>query len=391
MVSVPFVRNVTGYAERIAPAVAQQDAPVSSALGIWLLLALVAPAATGRQRDELETALGCPADEAAKLAGGLLANPPPALAAAAALWSRPELRSPAFDRWATSLPAELDQGAVPSQAQADRWAQEHTLGLIRRMPVEMRKVLVVLVSALATKVSWHTPFEVAPADRFGPTSPWRNQTSQVLADPGGRGNHMAIVHTECAGLVGVHAARSREGIEVVSVIAESDIDRGAVAVAAHQAAAALTGETAHARIVPPAELPLGDGPAWTVTERQHGDRFSAVLPAWHGDGKLELLDHPAFAAHAATAVLGSFPKMAGLPRAIQVATATYHREGFEAAAITAIAQLVSAGLSRTPGRDIYLRFDRPYAAVAVAGAGSEHAGLPLFEAWVSEPVDAQGA
>jgi len=34
-----------------------------------------------------------------------------------------------------------------------------------------------------------------------------------------------------------------------------------------------------------------------------------------------------------------------------------------------------------------LRFDQPYAAVAIAGEGSRFTGLALFAAWVEAPVE----
>ena len=57
---------VGSYARRVSPAVLEQQrgGSVSSALGVWLLLAACAPAARGADRAALEEALGCSADEA---------------------------------------------------------------------------------------------------------------------------------------------------------------------------------------------------------------------------------------------------------------------------------------------------------------------------------------
>jgi hypothetical protein len=82
-----------------------------------------------------------------------------------------------------------------------------------------------------------------------------------------------------------------------------------------------------------------------------------------------------------------------------VAVASYTRYGFEAAAVTgfglsaaAMPMLREKGLERTAK----LRFDHPYAAVAVAGkpesprrgdSSSVFTGVPLFSAWVQDPIE----
>ena len=79
---------VAGYARRVSPAVLDQHqaGSVSSALGVWLLLAACAAAAQGSDRAALEEALGCSAEEAARLLAAFMADPPDALKAAIALW-----------------------------------------------------------------------------------------------------------------------------------------------------------------------------------------------------------------------------------------------------------------------------------------------------------------
>ena len=79
---------VGSYARRVSPAVLDQhrEGSVSSALGVWLLLAACAPAAQGSDRAALEEALGCSAAEAARLLAAFMADPPEALHVAIALW-----------------------------------------------------------------------------------------------------------------------------------------------------------------------------------------------------------------------------------------------------------------------------------------------------------------
>jgi hypothetical protein len=132
--------------------------------------------------------------------------------------------------------------------------------------------------------------------------------------------------------------------------------------------------------------------------------YRAVLPAWEASGSLDLLEDPAFAAAPAAAALRRLlPEDAGPLAARQVAVASYTRYGFEAAAITSIGVAVSARVMRHEGirRVVTIRFNRPYAVVAVVEAphdrttgqplaSSPWIGLPAFSSWVGQPSDADG-
>src|SRR5262245_47766931 len=121
---------VSAYAARLH-AVIDTAHYVASPLGAWLLLALVAPASTGTDRDTLTDVLGCPADTAARAAADLLARPHPLVASAAAVWTAFGAQLGAeFERWLAHLPPEVTTGDLPGQAGLDRWVREHTFGLI---------------------------------------------------------------------------------------------------------------------------------------------------------------------------------------------------------------------------------------------------------------------
>ena len=93
--------------------------------------------------------------------------------------------------------------------------------------------------------------------------------------------------------------------------------------------------------------------------------------------------------------------------ALQASVASFTRYGFEAAAVTGFAVRASAvagPLARGIERTAILRFDHPYAALAIAGrphppglpsqtseASSPFAGMPLFSAWVHEPAESEDA
>ncbi len=132
-------RLVAGYARRVSGAVLgqHQGGSVSSALGVWLLLAACAPMAQGSDRAALEEALGCSAEEAAGLLASFMTAAPPVLKAALAVWVRISDATAEVSEWVRGLPDGIQSGFMPSQTEADAWAERETLGLIRTFPLEI--------------------------------------------------------------------------------------------------------------------------------------------------------------------------------------------------------------------------------------------------------------
>jgi hypothetical protein len=399
---------------------------VASPLGAWLLLGLAGPATTGAERAALADVLGCDVGEAARLATGLLSSPHPLVAAAAAAWTTPGQPAPGvFGR--PGLPDSVRTGPLPTQAELDAWAREHTFGLIDRFPVKMEpSIYMILATALATRVSWVMPFDLAPAVELGAGSAWAGQlgrAGQVLRTPdepvsagsSGHGHQRFIAVTPEAGDVIVHLAQARGGLLVASVAAAADVAYGDVLAAAQRigCAAAVGGPAVAGREIelrPLADLPLGEAALWRVSEETAAtgfgrDAFTAILPAWSAQTTLELGDPSLGFADVAAAVAGPDPWQAR-----QAAMARYSRTGFEAAAVTGFAVAASMPALQ-PRRVAQLRFAHPYAVVAVAadagttdagsadaGAGRAGAGaaggtgpwhgVPVFSAWVTDPRDA---
>jgi hypothetical protein len=282
--------------------------------------------------------------------------------------------------------------------------------------------MLVLATALATRVSWERPFDLVPAAELraaerraaerraaelraaelraaepGPDAGWTGLT-RALRTPEGHGHEQFVAVTARAGDVAVHTARSRDGLAVTSVAAAPDVPPGDVLAAAYEVAGALAVDRATVRRRSLFDLP-GDGPLWTVTERAgpttapdgREERCAAVLPAWSADSEHGLA-RPELGFGAAAAVLAETLGLAGHRyEAKQSAVARYSREGFEAAAVTAMA--VALGFSPTRDglvREAVLRFGHPYAVVAVTTdrAGGPWHGLPVFSAWVANPTDA---
>ena len=379
---------VAAYAARLHAAVGERH-HVASPLGAWLLLALAAPASTGQDRETLTDVLACDVDTAARAAAELLADPHPLVAAAAAVWTAHGYTGTlGFQQWQAGLPASVTTGDLPSQTDLDRWAGDHTFGLIDRFPVDTELASLVLATALATKVSWESPFELAPASSLGPGSRWASQLDRVLRTPDQpRAAHTQFIAAipEFADVI-VHAAWAVGGLLVISVAALPDLSAGRVLAAAHDIGRRLaTRAPLQRRRLD--DLPLGEGPLWVLREVEaEADSWSAVLPTWSASTKLDLTDPVLGFAAAKRGLVGPSEPWA----ARQAAMARYSRTGFEAGAVTAFAAGLSARLpSRHRHRHIELRFGHPYAVVAlVQDPASAWQGLPVFSAWVAEPENA---
>jgi len=259
------------------------------------------------------------------------------------------------------------------------------------------QTLLLLASALATRVSWQEPFKVASAAALGAASPWAGRVRTILRSPDGPGHASRVVASERAGDVAVHTARA-SGLAVTAVAAAPGVPAADVLAAAYDIApATVTGGPLARRSL--FDLPLGDSPLWTLTERRAAthapdgreERCTALLPAWSARSE-HALDRPELGFPAAARVLADLLGTGEYRyEARQSAMARYSRVGFEAAAVTAFA-VATAFVEPRDGvvRTAELRFGHPYAVVAVAVGdrrGPWH-GVPVFSAWVADVDDA---
>lgn len=404
------VRSLIPYAERIHR-LAGKTHHVVSPLGAWLLLALAAPLAKGAARDELTQVLGVKPEVAGTLATSLLKNPHPLVTSAAAIWNRPWVENEDLAAWSAGLPVVIDTGDIPTQAGLDDWADQHTLGLIKHFPINLRPEIVLLVaSALATKISWSRPFDIANSSTLGPSSPWSTEVREVLRTPALDLHHQQFVtDTERAGTVIVHTASARGGLAVTSVGALPDVPAIDVIMAAYSIA---TSEATQRGSVPRRslfDLPIDGGPLWTISEEEvstpsHGawrERCYAELPSWEATCDLDL-EGRATGFEAAFSTLADVLRLDGAWYvARQSAMARYSRVGFEAAAVTALAVATAAAVGVSGKRRVAeLRFGHPYAVVAVVTEDDPRGGpadvrqrdpwrgVPVFSAWITEPSEA---
>lgn len=380
--------TIASYADRMH-AVLGDDHHIASPLGAWLLLALAAPAARGARREALTDVLGTDVDHAAAMAAHLLAEPHPAAVAAAAMWHRAEFATSALEAWERALPVQVERGAMPEQPVADLWVRANTMDLVKTFPLSITDdTALVLASALATRVSWIQPFDLAPAAELGPGE-WSAHLGQVLRTPG-FGHAAFVARTSRAGVVAVHTAQSGEGLAVMSVVADQGVAAADLLAAAYKIA--LIADPPRVSLF---DLPLGEGPLWTITERPadltqpREEQCAAVLPAWSASSSHDLGAPSLGFAEAAQALIGLLRPGEYQSQAKQAAFARYSRTGFEAAAVTGVGIRTSAMIQRRPGvlRQAVMRFGHPYAVVAVC-RGGRWDGLPVFSAWVASPSPA---
>lgn len=380
--------DVTGvinrYAERFHTGLT--DHHIASPLGAWMLAALAAgPDSDVAHQKTLEEALGLPLEESFALAHRLLQSAHPAIKSAAAVWNSPKFDSVKVQALQERLKDVAQVGGIPSQAEADAWTSEKTIGLIEKFPAELdADTLLVLATALATKIKWRSTFEALPENTLG-----FGQAEALHTDCTG-GHHGWLQETE-DGIVAVHLASSEDGLVVYSVIADPSIASERVIAHAHRIAT----DANRGGAVNLSTLDLGKGHSWNLWEDEevtdHTQRYDVILPAWKAQSEHDLF-RPELGLPAAAEALQESVSTPGrsAAKAVQSAVASYGAEGFEAAAVSTLllARSMAKQPVRTKVRHCDIRFDHAYAVVAVAEKQwrnpSPWDGLPVFSAWVAE-------
>lgn len=303
---------------------------VASPFGAWLLLALVAPAVEGSARDRFADILGCDPDEAFGAATRMLHDPHTELVLGAAVWHEPAHETERLLDFLRRLAAHADSGPIPSQGEADAWARDHTIGLIERFPLNLDpRVVLLLATAIATKVSWDVPFLLAPAESaLLPAEPGF-ASKPLLRDPGARA-WCGFVQTH-AGLLAGYVARSTNGLHVMSAIGEPGAEPAAV-LDATQTLVSEIATGARPTSTSLFDLPIGDGPAWRITEQTASftgspERYEYLVPAWVATSDHELLGGELGFAEAGAAVIELLPPGGYQLEARQSAMARYTAKG----------------------------------------------------------------
>lgn len=361
---------------------AGSDDFVLSGCGIWPLLGILADAADEPARSELAAATSIPADESRAAALALLTEIADADSTSAALgvWVDPDLTL--HEAWVRALP-EGTVEKLTGRAALDSWADRHTGGLIDRFPLDVQpETLMVLATAIVAKTSWRTPFdddvlEPASGPWAGHRGPGLSRNSETLSD---------------AALLTAPAPVTR-----VVVRGTGDLDVHLLLGDASPAETLRAGlGVLDGSVEVNSALQIGDtGPGLTVRQtRAVADTLRIQLPPFEIHSAHDLLTHrDLFGLRTATDPLaGHFPALSDTPlcvdAAAQNARARFTREGFEAAAVTAVGVVRAVAFRRPHATtEISVNFDRPFGFLAV----HRPTGSAVVAGWVAHPPHATGS
>ncbi|MCX4091200.1 serpin family protein [Nocardia sp. alder85J] len=357
-------------------AAAGRDDFVVSGCGVWPLLGLLAGAADEPARTELAAAAGLPAADAQAGALRLLESlaEAEAVAAALGLWVRRDIEL--RPGWAGTLPPGTIE-PLTDQAALDTWASEHTAGLIPRFPLDLTaETAMLLATAVVARTAWSEPFhddvlEPAAGPWHGHRGPGLSRYTKQLGD--------AAVLT------------GPEPVTRVVVRGSVDLDVHLLLGEGTPGAVLATGFGAlDGSVEVRGDLPVGTrGPGLRVeSTRAMSDSLRIQVPPFEIRSEHDLLANAGlFGLRTATdPTRGHFPAISATPLAVDGASqnvlARFTREGFEAAAVTAVGFAVAAALF-PPRRtvEITVTFDRPFAFLAV----HRPTGLVVVAGWIARP------
>ncbi|MFJ8209639.1 serpin family protein [Streptomyces sp. NPDC096033] len=388
------VRAVNRLAAHWAGAHRGDAGTVFTAAGVWPLLAPLADGAAGPARAELAEALGIPAERAAGAARELLAalEGVRGLRAATGLWTRADLPLEAawLERLAPGGHGTLSGGAEADHQALDAWADRQTDGLVKRMPVTLTEgpdgTKLVLASALALKTKWIRPFTEWPGEAA--EGPWAGRPLRMLHRSTALPDRVGVAEGP-AGAVTLLEVVGDTGVDVHLVLGEPGAPPGAVLSTGIEAATRVR------PVVPASRLPEGrPGPGLTIATVlavNPEPRLVAKAPAFEVRAEHDLLEQAGLFGleEARDNTRGHFPGISSAPLAIgsarQSAVARFQAEGFEAAAVTAVAMAPGSALpprTRYRVRRTEVSFDRPFGFLAVHRTSR----LVLAAGWVSDPV-----
>lgn len=385
------VRSVNAMTANWAREAVGEGGTVLTAAGVWPALALLADAADGPARRELEQALGIGADSALAQGRHLLTalGELPGVDSALGLWTRREL--PLRPEWLSRLPLDT-HGTLTGDLDTDlermnAWAARHTDGMIEKMPLVVDPdTLLVLATALVVRTTWRQPFDPSvTAPRHGP---WAGRTLAGLARTGPLSEDIGVTHTPDGPLTTLRVAGAG-GLDVHLLLGAEGATGGQVL---HVGVASLAGT--YPATAGEALPPGTPGPGLTVETVQSRHRtpvLRVTAVPFTVDGEHDLLGHaPLFGLGSArNASHGHFPGISAAPLAIsaarQSATATFGALGFRAAAVTALAAAPGGAPMTPPHRAklVHARFERPFGFLAVHRAS----GLVLMAGWVGQPEE----
>ncbi len=357
---------------------------VLSGAATWPLLSVLAFGSEGATRNELEGALGMPADAALEEGLALLHDLErnPDTASALGIWIRDDVELK--DDWVEALPQNVigRLSGVPGRDRAtlDSWVEDTTSGILKQLPTSIdEETLMLLAQALVLRTQWVSTFEDYP---WHPRS--GSWTGRELRGLFGRFHDLdrVVVFDSDRGPLTTFRSIGREGVDVYLTLGAEELSTTTVL------AEAITALTGGSNGRSGTELAIGyTAPGIAVREERtfDPDHPSILVQTVRFDIEVhhQLLEHAdVFGLTSASQLLdfvgiGSPPLQIGSAK--QAARARFTATGFEAAAVTVEGMV--AGIASETSRVIEVTFDRPFAFLAI----DRHTRLVLFAGCVEDP------
>lgn len=354
---------------------------VGSPLGSWLLLASIAssldlgnnPALKSKTEDCLHMSMEDTAE-----AVHFILDTYPALNYVSQAWTTADLSSlPAVQQWVKANTLVPYEGEIPSQKQIDEWASTNTNDLIKEFPAEMTDAtLVVIANIIYSKLAWKTKFRPVPAE--GGMTLWGVNT--ILNATATRDVTFWKNESDVFAFYKVKAAGDDK--EFVSLI--TCLSREATPLELMES---LNNKNSMTHVFPDEKmlLDLANG-MYRVKEVKRGTSSTVIevnVPAWDASSQHKLLDNSALGYQELTEAFSANSTTSFTADAKQIAVAKFDKDGFEAAALTALV-MARCAMPQFGTQTVYeLNFTKPFVFVSYTD------NLPVFSGYICKAKEGE--
>ena len=192
--------------------------------------------------------------------------------------------------------------SIPDQKVVDKWAEDNTLGLIKKMPIEITDDLAVLIaSAVAVKISWNQPYKLAEATA--------EQKEVWAVDNLLKDVKATVKLLRIDGEIWAVHAKTGGAITTFAVLPPAGVNRKDAQVLAEKIAVSLTNHTSEFEKVRLVNLVDEKVDFLTVTKTRStisSDQFIVTLPAWKAESEFDLIEEVDLGFVDAAGVLGRY-------------------------------------------------------------------------------------
>lgn len=347
---------------------------VSSPLGSWLLVASVASgldfSSNSPLKAEVENTLHMSIEEASNAVKEILEQYRE-LNYVSKAWTNPNLTSlPAVQKWVEANTLIPHEGNIPSQKSIDEWAATNTNDLIKKFPSEMNEAtMVVIANIIYSKLAWKTQFKAVPANE--PMSRWgvenvlvANATEDVRFVKDTDGNVFASYQVKAKG--------DKESVSLVTSLSGDNDPKKLMDV---------IGNIDEMEDLTPDEAVLLNcsKDIFRVKEVRRGTVPTVIVanvPAWDAESEHSLLKNKALGYQSLFEAFGEGADGGFEAQAKQIAVAKFDKDGFEAAALTAMVMARCAMPSLVTQTVYELNFANPFVFVSYLQK------LPVFSGYI---------